>query len=303
MKKRISCLLIGVCCLLMFVACGTQSGANSNDNTENQNAEVDLLKKVEKANTDEALLAKYGKVAYRHVYTYGDGHSESSYRYLDADRYVVEDGPYIDIVEDGEIYGFDTYVVFRSVFVEDCFAEYAKQYPSVTNFQYSADIEKIESQEEKNDVLTVVTSTQDAAILTDWETNSGFEEGLVASVEFVYELDAKTYELIAMTTYVVKADGTKINVCESVRVDNPETYVVDEQISKIINSEDKRTLTVIAHPGTEQEKTYSASIGKGNGIIVCLPEDADKTLYLDAECTTVYEGGADLNADLTLYYK
>ena len=103
MKKRIFCLLIGVCCLFMLVACGaksgansngnteTQSGANSNDNTENQNAEVDLLKKVEMANKEDALLAKYGKVAYRHVYTYGDGHSESSYRYLDADRYVVEE--------------------------------------------------------------------------------------------------------------------------------------------------------------------------------------------------------------------
>ena len=86
----------------MFVACGAQSGVNSNGNTESQNAEVDLPKKVERANTDEALLAKYGKVAYRNVYTYSDGHSESTYLYLDADRYVMEGESYIDIVEDGD---------------------------------------------------------------------------------------------------------------------------------------------------------------------------------------------------------
>lgn len=129
------------------------------------------------------------------------------------------------------------------------------------------------------------------------------DEGSLVNLETVYELDAKNYEVITMKTYVVKTDDTEIQVNDVTRVTNPETYVVDEEIINIINSEDKRTVTVIAYPGTDQEKTYSASIGKGNIIFMYLPEDGAQTLYVDAECTTVYEGGADLNEDLTVYYK
>lgn len=305
MKKRIYCLLIGVLCLLMLAACGTQSGDNSGDNTDPQNTEVDILKEIDTANVNETLLSKYGKVAYRSTYTDADGTVESGYCYMDADRYVYETETYVYIDEDGDVYGFDDNEkkAFRYLFVDGSYDGFAANNVLLANFEYLGDIEKVVSKEEKDGVLTVTTTVEDADYLREYEGYYAYEDGVIASVKTVYEVDAETYEVITIRAYAIMADSTEKVAFENVRVDNPETYVVDEQLSALVNSEDKRTVTVIAHPGTENEKTYSASIGKGNAISVYLPEDSEQVLYADAECTTVYENNGDMDADMTAYYK
>jgi hypothetical protein len=67
---------------------------------------------------------------------------------------------------------------------------------------------------------------------------------------------------------------------------------------QIINGTDK-TVTLIADPGTEQEKTYVKSCGENGRLLVMLPDGYEK-IYEDESCTQESEP-SDENGERTLY--
>ena len=77
-----------------------------------------------------------------------------------------------------------------------------------------------------------------------------------------------------------------------------EPYKLSEELLEIINGTD-RTLTVIADPATEQEKTYVQSCGENGTLRIALQEGYQK-LYADEACTqetTTF----DENGERTVY--
>lgn len=64
-KKYI--VLAAIVCLL--VACGKQGAENTDGSAYAQNEEANLLNEMELVNNPDALIQKYGKLAYRDTFT------------------------------------------------------------------------------------------------------------------------------------------------------------------------------------------------------------------------------------------
>ena len=77
-------------------------------------------------------------------------------------------------------------------------------------------------------------------------------------------------------------------------------YEIDPQLLDMLFSQDKRTVTVIADPGTQDETMYSVQVGKGCMVYV-FPSAEHPNLYLDRECTQPVEFIDDYDSDLLIY--
>ena len=302
MKKRICCALLGALCLFQLTSCGNKGAEPAGGNATPQNAEANILKEMELANSDEALLAKYDKVALRFTCTFADETVISEYCYQDADRYVQEWDNYVEIDENGDVYGFNPEMkrAYRSVFIEDTYADYKNEYGGLLNYSYD-DEEAILSQEEKDGIVTLCTKLEDKDIVNEYSGYYLFEEGAVDHFEFSYKVDAQTDEIIEYIQFAVLTDGTKWNVVDCERVLNPETYVVDEQLKECIFGGEPRTTTITAYPGSDQETIYTQTVSKGSGFDIHIPNGHQ--LYTDAECTTPFKETHDQTIDVNLYYK
>lgn len=295
MKKRIGYVLLSVFCLLLLVSCGS--------------TQANILKEMESVNSDETLVAKYDKIAFRYTYTYADGEVESAYYYQDADRHVSETDYYLEIDENGDLYGFDYELnkPYRCVFVEDAYTDYEKDWCGLTYYVY-VEGETILSQEEKDGIITLHTNAMtDKDSVDEYASGYLFEEGVVDHFEMSYKVDAQTNEIIEYTTFAVLPDGTKQTVVECERVLNPEKYVVDEQLKEFIFGGEQRKITITAYPGTDQETVYTQTVSKGSAFQIYWPDGGQ--VYEDVECTKQFQSASDmtedvnLTVDVNLYYK
>ena len=114
-----------------------------------------------------------------------------------------------------------------------------------------------------------------------------------------YILDSKTYEIKCYNVYANFGDED-ILLIENKRIDDPEKYEVDPVITDAVNSDNSRTVTIVADPGTEKETVYRQTVAKGCIINIGFSSE-HSSLYTDKACTKEYSGGADLNKNLTLY--
>lgn len=300
MKKRICCVLLGVLCLLQLTSCGNKGAGDSTP----QNTEVNVLKEMESANSNEALSAKYDKIAFRFTYTYADGSVDGRYCYQDGERHVNETDYNLQINENGDIYGFDYDLnqAYYCAFVGDAYAEF--KYLNCGLAYYGLDPnEIILSQDEKDGIISLYTK-----MIWDKDSVDGyaggsffFEAGAVDHFEMSYKVDAQTYEIIEYIVFAVLSDGTKQAVTECERVLDPEKYVVDEQLKELVFGGEQRTLTITAYPGTAQETVYTQTTSKESSFQVYCPEGGQ--LYEDVECTKQFQGSSDKTVDVHLYYK
>lgn len=301
MRKRICCVLLSVLCLLQLTSCGNKGAGDSAP----QNTEVNVLKEMESANSNETLSAKYDRVAFRFTYTYADEVVISEYYYQDADRYVSEAGDWVEIDENGDVYGFDdeTKLAHRGVFLEDAYADYKNTHYGLAYYEFDPN-EVILSRDEKDGIISLYTKIiRDKDSVDEFAGYYLFEAGAVDHFEVSYKVDAQTYEIIEYIQFAVLTDGTKRSIIECVRVQDPEKYVVDEQLKKLIFGDEQRTLTITTYPGTAKETVYTQTVSKGSVFAIYSPRET-LLLYTDAECTTLYSvEDPDLTADLNLYYK
>lgn len=118
-----------------------------------------------------------------------------------------------------------------------------------------------------------------------------------------YTLDAKTYAVLKSSETIMHKDGTEgaVFVTEAeYNAERPEA--AKKLLDRATATENIRTLTIIANPGTDQEKEYKETVLKGEKIVPYFPDDTWK-LYTDAECTQEKTEPADLQADATYYAK
>lgn len=300
MKKFYSVLMAALI-IGLVASCGKQNAEPVGDASIPNKAELNILEEIGVSNSKEALVEKYGKVAFHRTDTY-NGVEERQYLYRDADRSVVESEYFLEIDENGNVYGFspEENSAYRYIFMGDTYADYASIYGVTSGYVY-IDGETILSQEEQENVITLRTKIEDQNILDGVSMDYLFERDAVDHLEMTYEVDAETKELFRLIGRAVMTDGTQCNLMEHERVLDPETYVVDEQLKELVFDGEQRTMTVIAYPGSDQEKVYTQTVSKGSGFRIVPPDGG--TFYTDPECTIPNQGSNDKSADVILYYQ
>ncbi|MBQ0018630.1 MAG: hypothetical protein KBS63_05465 [Clostridiales bacterium] len=285
MKRRLT-LLICIACLCLC-ACG----ADKDDNT---------LEKIRDANLNNVLQEKGQTVSFRTDNYNAENEIESSYVYLNPDRVVYECKDRVEINEKGDVYGFDNVEqnFYRYLFLDGSYETFEVQ---VTGYVWNPD-ETVLSKEEKDGELIVRAQDggeETLANMAAMMSYYGFDVPETFTIINEYIMDPETYEINCYNVYANFGDED-ILLIKSIRIDNPKAYEVDSKITDAINAEDCRVVTIIADPGTDDEKVYKQTIAKGCIIRMGLSMEYP-SLYTDEACTQEYTGGADLNKDLTLY--
>ena len=304
MKRRwLSLLLAGLCALSLTACSNSEDAEDPSTPEETPDAAEDLnslLPRSEEANRTETLMANNSAVAYRISFYAADGTTTSLYTYRDADRYAYEYEGDVLIDENGVIYGFNSAEVqpFRILLAGVTPEEFAAQTEILSGFQPDEN-EAVVSAEEENGLLTIQTTAPlSEAAVADLELQ-GYEIASDDTCLITYTADPDTYELMGFTTVLRAADGTETVTNTMERVMDPETYVPDEQLTSIVFGEETRTVSLVMDPGTEQEATYTVTVGVGCPVQPYAA--AEITLYTDAACTQPYTGGGDTSADAVLY--
>ena len=156
---------------------------------------------------------------------------------------------------------------------------------------------------EENGMLTVETVMNREDAVREYPDDNNITEMEETDLYVQkYVADTETYEIQEYFEYIEKADGTRKLIRESKLSYDGEKYEVSEELKAQLDSGDTRTVTLIADPGTDNEKEYSVSVCKG-GIVQIILGEGYSTFYSDEACTQVYEGIADRENDKTLYTK
>lgn len=293
MKKQ-TVLVLSVICLCMLTGC-----ANVDINV---NLKGNLLRDLEKPNAFSEIYKNNGSFRVDVFGTHADGTTDDYSMYYMGDTYVSVNKYGTEIDEHGDVYGFDIEqnAPYRYLFVGDSYEEYKNTHEVGSTFGFNEG-EKIVSREEKDGKLfihTEIPSNEVIRLLESW----GFDPDTVDKCYTEYVIDSESMIIEDCKAYAV-VDGKNIRYSDTVLVADSGEFVPDKTITDAINSTDLRTITVIADPGTDDEKEYKATIVKGGSFFVEVPSGYDETLYDDRECMVVHEYSADQNGDLTLYVK
>ena len=129
------------------------------------------------------------------------------------------------------------------------------------------------------------------------------DEDVVSCVE-IYTLDAVTRELTAVQTVYTYEDGSVVEGFATITRDAEAPEGVEEFLA-YTEAENHRTITVVSNPGEDNEKIETVQVAKGLLVSVIPYWEVEETvtLYLDADCTELFEGDWDADADLTVYAK
>ena len=133
----------------------------------------------------------------------------------------------------------------------------------------------------------------------------GEPEALESYTEYTYIVDAQNLQAIGYAYTEYTAEATDVHIEQYKMewdVELPEAAV--EMKEHLDAAQEYVTFTLVLDSGTDVEKTYSAKLVKGDGVMVCLDEldyEPLEEFYLDPECTQLYEGDGFCNEDTTLY--
>lgn len=266
-----------------------------------QAEEASILDKIAAANQLEAILASSQRVGVKADLYDAQGNITSWYRYADESLLVSETDAAVTIHRDGQVFGFDNeekrpYII---LFLDNTQAENTMDgisYRSVRG-------ERVQSCMESNGELAVQTVVDDPEILDTYQEmlfELGYENAQLKQICFSYVLDARTYRIKSQALFTELTDSSMLLLSEVRSLEQTQPYEIDRQLLDMLFSQDLRTVTVIADPGTQDETMYSVQVGKGCMVqIFCSPEHPN--LYLDAECTQPVEFIDDYDSDLLLY--
>ena len=263
--------------------------------------EMSFLEIMRQANQLDVFLSDGGRVAVKTDTYDAYGNISSWFRYADDSLWVHEDDMGITIVRDDQSFGFDNvekkpfYILFLDNTRENM-AMNGADYSPLPGEQF---LNCIESEGE----LAVSTVIQDSRMITAYQQellNLGYQDAVLANIFCQYILDADTYRIKSMAMFLELEDDSLLLLSEKFWAEDPHPYEIDGQLLNMIFSQDHRTVTVIADPGTDEETIYSAQVGKGCMVqIFCSAEHPN--LYLDRECTQPVEFIDDYDNDLLLY--
>ncbi|MDO4337967.1 MAG: hypothetical protein Q4C91_07745 [Eubacteriales bacterium] len=267
-------------------------------------SDADVLDNFMEAHKISSILEQHDNVALNVIYYDPEGNVETSvYQYADNETIVLEnDDSYLDIqYRDGYyLYDPDTDDKVQAVFGMEGVAEtqWEERMNNGFSFDYTEDEddEILELTESENRIILKVASEADP------EYYPGWEDEIEADTRSVYELelDSETYMVYEAVSYLKKADGTELKEAEYHFSYDVAPYEPSEEMLQVINGTDN-VVTLIADPGTEQEKTYVKSCGE-NGRLAVMLADGYENIYEDEACTRVREESEE-TGERTVYTK
>jgi len=155
-----------------------------------------------------------------------------------------------------------------------------------------------------NGQLLIDTTNIDEASLADFAEDYGCEVGTLEKIAFHYTVNAKNYEILKMSTVVHFKDGTSTTCIQLTRLENYSDYMPDTKVIQDTKDLEKRTVTLIANPGTEKEESFQFSIPKGYAYTPVFSGEYDGKIYADPECTEkLKQDLEDLTKDVVGYLK
>ena len=218
------------------------------------------------------------------------------------DHMPDEEFPYVKFMTDDACYRYDSgkfllYLFITPDGVGNFASERAESYAAVILGKDALD-DIIESVEIKDGRITV-TSALSSKTLEIWA-----EDG-VTTGKFEYVLDAKTREILSITSDAVYEDGTSFSVYAEVTYDAPIPERLKTLLAYESQTENLRNVTIVINPATEKEETKTIEVPKG--LIMGFEYDdalADAVaFYTDAACTKDYDPYANTDSDMTIYVK
>jgi hypothetical protein len=181
--------------------------------------------------------------------------------------------------------------------VGDFASERAEAYTAVILGEDALD-DISESVSNKDGRITV-TSVLSSKNLEDWA-----EYGVIAG-KYEYVLDAKTREMISITSDYTCEDGSVSSSIIELIYDAEAPETLKEFLGYVNQTENLRNVTVVSNPGTDKEERKRIQAPKG--LVIGFEYDdgfEDKVeFYTDAACTVAYDPFADTDSDLTVYVK
>lgn len=291
---------------LLFTLAGCSYGrpatdANLVSQTPEQLSGTEVFQKVEEAHVVREILARHENVQENATYFDKQGNVLTSiYIYADDEIRVWEnDRSYIDIQYRDGFYNYDPDTMDKVAvgFGIEGMAEeeWESRMDAPLEFINDGDEEITEMTESDDRITLTIVSSADAEFYPE-EIKDEIESGTKSICKM--EVDDETYMIYEGETYLQKPDGTELKVGEFQFSYDVTPYEPSEEMLQVMNGTDK-TVTLIANPGTEQEKTYVKSCGENGRLAVMLPDGYEK-LYKDEACTQESEP-SDENGERTLY--
>ena len=279
--KRILSFFLVVLLLAFMTACGAK---------ETETAEISLLKLME-ANRTETLLEKYDSFSLRMEY---EG-SEIIY-YVDDTLAYFEETPGFYSVTSGE--GF--YYNEEGNYCRELYAGMEMDNSWYASLAFDPEVTLQE------EIVDVQHSDGNIVIHTimpkDKLEAQGPEADGMESMKVEYRVAGDDYRLLSAVQTNTFADGTTSSITVSAAYNVERLEKAQELYDKLTQTEDVRTVTLVLDPGTPEEASYSVTVPKGGDRVAPIyPEEYGAELYLDAECTQVFDGATDYNTDMTLY--
>lgn len=313
MMKKIIALFLSTMLLMSLAGCGpsapegeagNQSQTSPQENPasgpEEQIPDASILTKFYETQVIREILAHHENVSENVTYYNPQGDVMMSvYQYADSKTVVREDSDsYVYIQYQDAIYLYDPEIPdeVQTVFGMEGVVEAEWENRVNDTFEFGpTEGEKLTEVIEADGrlVLTIVAEEKAEGVF-GWE--NAIEPG--TQTVFTIEIDAETFMAYEGTSYMKLPDGTEKPYSEFRFSYDVTPYEPSEEMLQVINGTDK-TITLIADPGTEQEKTYVKSCGE-NGELYVMPAEGYHKLYEDAACTKEWER-TDETAEKTIY--
>lgn len=304
MMNKIIALFLSAVLLMSLAGCGpsvpegetesqlpgqTPPQENLTSESENRVPEADILSRFYKAQVIREILAHHENVSENVTYYNSQGDVMLSvYQYADSKTVVREDSDsYVDIQYQDVIYTYNPEIPdeIQVLFGMEGVAEAEWENRMNGGFEFGPT---------EGETLAEVTEADGRLVLTvvaeaKAEEVFGWEDEIEPGTQTVYtiEVDAETFMAYEGTAYVKMPDGSELKYSDFRFSYDVTPYEPSEEMLQVMNGTDK-TMTLIADPGTEQEKTYVKSCGGNGELYVLLAEGYDK-LYQDAACTKAWE--------------
>jgi|GEM_PF-3860359 len=252
----------------------------------------ELYAQVTQTNTIDNVLSVCERVSQNIVYYDAENGDYSIFVYADNDRMAQEDseGNVLLMQKDGSC-GFDSgmNIAYRHLFVgENVYNEY---------WNGTRDFILFTGEWDNGETVTDLKAEGSSYILTT-ETPSEDTEG--EYIVDVYTIDIQTLLVQSLTCSLRHADNTSEPVCDCSVEYNAEEYKPSEILLNQTYGTG-RIVTVIADPGTENEKTYSVEVLPGISVQIYM-DSCYTTLFEDTACTVPHQSeDNNLNASCTYY--
>jgi len=315
MKKKQLAGSIALASVLVMAGCGKEpevvTQPETNEPAQEQGADVTpeqeeflideaALAEIFEKNTFAYLTEKNGRVSYTQQLYYADGTQETWTFYQDPDRYVFTTPDERIIIEDDDVYGYN-YLLdapTRYLFVdgyEDFVAN--KRLPAIALASPEETVTDCEESEGTVRVTTETRSQDGFDVLPLFGYSKQDSDTLITE----YVIDTGTEEILELTSYFMK-DDEKVRIGSYELEPECDVYVPEPEITDVVFSDDTRTVTVIADAGTEEERIFTQTAGKGCAVGIWTGDAYEDMVYTDPECLYAAEEGK-LYEDTTSYCK